>query len=142
MKTYLDTSVLVSLHLRDSSYATAAQIMRTANGAIWTPWQKVEFGNAMRARIHRGDITRADFKAIETNIRRTLQAGDLHWHPLPAYALWHEAEKLSIAHTPALGVRTLDLLHVAAACVLRATHFYTLDTRQHALARAAGLQIN
>ena len=142
MKTYIDTSVLVSLHLHDSNYAASGNLMQTARGAIWTPWQKVEFGNAMRARIHRGDITLADFKVIETNIRRTLQAGDLHWHPLSAHVLWHEAEKLSIAHTPALGVRTLDLLHVAAASVLRATHFYTFDTRQHALARAAGLQIN
>ena len=142
MKTYLDTSVLVSLHLRDSSYATAAQIMRTANGAIWTPWQKVEFGNAMRARIHRGDITLADMRKSENAMRAALQAGDLRWHPLPAYSLWNEAEKLSISHTPALGVRTLDLLHVAAATALGATRFYTLDKRQHALARAAGLQTN
>jgi predicted nucleic acid-binding protein len=71
-----------------------------------------------------------------------ITTGVLAVRPLSAYALWQEAEKLSRAHTPAIGVRTLDLLHVAAARVLKAARFCTFDTRQHALARAAGLKIN
>jgi predicted nucleic acid-binding protein len=38
-----------------------------------------------------------------------------------------------------LGCRTLDVLHVAAALVLHATEFVTLDERQRRLAAAAGL---
>jgi hypothetical protein len=73
---------------------------------------------------------------------RQSASGDMRPMPLPAYVLWQEAERISRAHTPAIGVRTLDLLHVAAARVLKATRFCTFDTRQHALVRAAGLQIN
>ncbi|MDO8539946.1 MAG: hypothetical protein Q7S40_05845 [Opitutaceae bacterium] len=39
-----------------------------------------------------------------------------------------------------LGVRALDLLHVAAAITIRATRFLTCDGRQLALAKAAGLR--
>jgi len=142
MSTYIDTSVMMSLQLRDSAYATAHGIMQASRDVIWTQWQKIEFGNAMRARVWRKDITIADVQKAETSIYVSLRAGNLVYYPLPACALWQEAEALSLAHTTNLGVRTLDLLHVAAARVLNATHFYTFDTRQHALARAAGLKIN
>jgi predicted nucleic acid-binding protein len=39
-------------------------------------------------------------------------------------------------------VRTLDLLHVAAAVSLGAKNFITCDGRQLALANAAGLHAN
>jgi predicted nucleic acid-binding protein len=44
-------------------------------------------------------------------------------------------------HTPVIGARSLDVLHVAAALVLGATEFCTLDTRQANLAKAAGLHV-
>ena len=50
------------------------------------------------------------------------------------------ADELGEKHTAALGVRSLDLLHVAAAVTLGAKKFLTCDARQLALARAAGLR--
>jgi predicted nucleic acid-binding protein len=44
-------------------------------------------------------------------------------------------------HTPSLGCRTLDVLHVASALELAKTGFLTFDTRQRKLARAAGLRL-
>jgi predicted nucleic acid-binding protein len=142
MSAYFDTSVLVSLYFRDSFYSTAVALVEKERRIVWTPWQKVEFGNAMRTRLWRGDLTPGNFRGIENAVKTAITAGDMLPLPLPAYALWQEAERLSRMHTPALGVRTLDLLHVAAACVLKSTRFCTFDTRQHALARAAGLSIN
>lgn len=143
MSVYLDTSVMLSLHLRDVNYASALAIMHTVRGKVlWTPWQKVEFGNAVRALIARGKLTDTDVKNIEKSMRASITGGDMIPRPLPAYALWQEADRLSRAYTPTIGVRTLDLLHVAAACVLKATRFRTFDNRQHALARAAGLSIS
>jgi hypothetical protein len=55
--------------------------------------------------------------------------------------LVREAESLAEHHTPALGTRSLDILHVAAALVLGATEFCTFDTRQAKLAKAAGLHV-
>ena len=71
-----------------------------------------------------------------------LESREMIWSPISVYAWWQEAEALSCAHTMTLGVRTLDLLHVAAARVLGATHFCTFDTRQHALAKAAGMHVS
>jgi predicted nucleic acid-binding protein len=53
--------------------------------------------------------------------------------------LYETAENLSETDTAKLGVRTLDLLHVAAALNLSATAFLSFDARQFALAMAAGL---
>ena len=55
--------------------------------------------------------------------------------------LVREAERLAEQHTPAIGSRSLDILHVAAATILGATDFYTLDTRQGKLAQLAGLHV-
>lgn len=48
--------------------------------------------------------------------------------------------RLSALHTEELGVRSVDILHVAAALVLGLEVFLTFDTRQRALARLAGLK--
>ncbi len=45
--------------------------------------------------------------------------------------LWHramvEAEAFALNHTPAVGCRTLDILHVAAAKLIGTTEFCTFD---------------
>jgi predicted nucleic acid-binding protein len=51
------------------------------------------------------------------------------------------AEELSAAHTETLGTRAADILHVATAAALGATLFLSFDTRQKALAAAAGLRV-
>ncbi len=56
-------------------------------------------------------------------------------------SLLQEAESLAERHTPIIGARSLDVLHVAAALVLGATDFCTLDTRQGKLAQLAGLNV-
>lgn len=67
--------------------------------------------------------------------RRYVQA-DLLWR-----ATLKRAAELSRAHTPALGCRTLDVLHVASALALEFKAFLTFDARQQKLARAVGLKV-
>ena len=52
-----------------------------------------------------------------------------------------EAEKLGAAHNERLGCRSADLFHVAAASQARCDTFLTLDDKQAALAKAAGLAV-
>lgn len=52
-----------------------------------------------------------------------------------------EAERSSASFSEKLGVRNLDILRVASALVLGAGEFWTFDTRQDALAKAAGLKV-
>jgi predicted nucleic acid-binding protein len=52
-----------------------------------------------------------------------------------------EAEKLGAAHNEAIGCRSADLVHVAAACALGCDTLITFDNRQGAMAKAAGLMV-
>lgn len=52
---------------------------------------------------------------------------------------WDTGIDLARRHGPALGVRTLDSLHVACALELKAERFWTFDERQARLAEAVGL---
>lgn len=85
MRPYFDTSVMISLHLRDVHFAAADALMQSAGGIVWTPWQKVEFGNAIRALVARGLLTLADVRTVENNIRASLSAGDMVPRPLPTH---------------------------------------------------------
>ncbi len=52
-----------------------------------------------------------------------------------------DATRLSAAHTLSGGHRGFDILHVAAARIIGATHFLTFDTNQKRLAKAAGFKL-
>ena len=86
-------------------------------------------------------MTDASLRVLPQQVRAALGAADMVAAPLPAYNWWAEAEDISKAHSVTLNVRTLDLLHVAAARVLGADEFLTFDGRQRALATAAGLRV-
>ncbi len=51
----------------------------------------------------------------------------------------NEANRLSLVHTLSTGHRAFDILHVAAARIMRATHFLTFDANQKKLAESEGL---
>ena len=71
--------------------------------------------------------------------RSDLAAGLYSSHPLSA-AVFEKACRLSTKHTGRLGSRSLDILHVAAALVSRASVLYTFDENQKRLAAAEGLR--
>jgi predicted nucleic acid-binding protein len=61
--------------------------------------------------------------------------------PLPDSA-FARAKALALTLTPTIGVRAVDLLHVAAALELGASSLFTFDQKQHRTAQAAGLAVN
>jgi hypothetical protein len=65
-----------------------------------------------------------------------LRQADILWR-----AALNRAAELSQRHTPKLGTRSLDVLHVACALELKLRHFLTFDTRQQQLAAATGLRV-
>ena len=73
-------------------------------------------------------------------INSDVNAGHLHMADL----LWQKALERAIylrrQHTPKLGTRTFDVLHVANAIVLGCTNFVTYKDRQAALAKATKLR--
>jgi predicted nucleic acid-binding protein len=78
---------------------------------------------------------------VGEDLQQDLASGLLVAQPHLWGKLVREAESLAEHHTPVIGARSLDILHVAAALVLGATEFCTFDTRQGKLARAAGLHV-
>ena len=144
MSVYADTSFVISWFIPDANHTAAIARIQSVRGAArlpWTPWNALEFNNAARALCGRGVLPPTTLQVLTGQIRSAVSADDLVPARLPAYRWWQEAERLSKAHTRQLNVRTLDLLHVAAARTLGVREFWTFDTRQGELARAAGLRV-
>jgi predicted nucleic acid-binding protein len=138
---YADTGFLCSLYAPDAHSRMAAASMRGVVLPLPLTWlHRLEFRNALRLRVFRREITAPE---REASIGAMLQdlAGGLFQAVDPDWlAVTTEAERLSALHAETLGVRSLDILHVASALVLGARDFLGFDRRQSALARAAGLK--
>ena len=136
MVIYADTSFLVSLYGRDTNSARAQTlVMEFETPLIYTPFQRHEARNAVRLACFRREITAPECQAVLAAIEMDKRSGVLAETPVA----W--AEELSAAHTETLGTRAADILHVATAAALGATLFLSFDTRQKALAAAAGLRV-
>jgi hypothetical protein len=61
--------------------------------------------------------------------------------PVPASALFAKAGELADRHSARRGTRSLDLMHVAAALLLKAGVFLSFDDRQRKAAKAEGLKV-
>jgi predicted nucleic acid-binding protein len=101
----------------------------------------LELRNALRPAVFRGHLTEAERAGAWRPLEQDLGAGLLERVEVNSDSLFAEAESLCDRFTAATGVRTLDILHVAAARVLGRSRFLSFDRRQRDLAIAAGLQV-
>jgi hypothetical protein len=139
---YADTSFLFSLILHDANTVAAVAYLKSHSTALaFTPWQRCELRNAIRLALWRGNCDAATTNRALDKMAADLAAGNLIETPLVWPDVLQVADELGEKHTAALGVCSLDLLHVAAAVTLGAKKFITCDVRQLALARAAGLRV-
>lgn len=139
---YVDPSALLKLYLKEPESRT----MTAWRGKIGDPLSvtrhgRLELMNGIGLALYRGIITEetheAALAALEDDFARgRLKQTDVLWR-----ATLERACHLSQEHTPDLGCRSLDVLHVASAIELQLKHFVTFDTRQQQLARAAGLKL-
>ena len=142
MVAYADTSFLVSLYGRDPNSAPAQQMAAVLKVPLaLTPLLRHEARNAVRLAVFRKEITAVERQSVLAALEADAQAGALADTPLTWADVYTEAETLSANHTEQLGTRGSDVLHVAAALALSVKEFYTFDTRQKALATAAGLKV-
>lgn len=142
MKIYVDTSVLFSLYAPDAN-SPKADAWRQVNPLPidFTTFHRIELRNALSLAIFQQRLTSAESLAAWQEVQQDLTTGSLVRAPDLWGKLLREAESLAEHHTPRIGSRSLDVLHVATALVLGATEFCTFDTRQAKLARLAGMQI-
>ena len=115
-----DTSFLLSLYGDDSHSGQAKQ------------WNAIRFSECRRF-IPSGKA--AFYLAIYEN---ALSEGRVLTEPCDVAEIMMIAGHLSARHTLTGGHRGFDILHVAAAKVLRSTHFLTFDPNQKSLAEKEG----
>ncbi len=142
MTSCVDASFLFSLYVPDVNSAKASvKMKRAVLPLLLTDVGKIEIANAVGLRLFRRELQPADAKKVHALFREDLEQGVVQIVPLPA-AAYERAEHIARTHTPLLGTRTLDVLHVAAALVLKADAFYTFDRKQSSLAAAVGLRLS
>ncbi len=142
MTSCVDASFLFSLYVPDVNSAKAsAKMKRAVLPLLLTDVGKIEIANAVGLRLFRRELHPAEAKKVHALFREDLEQGVVQIVPLPA-AAYEQAEQIARTHTPLLGTRTLDVVHVAAALVLKADTFYTFNRKQSSLAAAVGLRLS
>jgi hypothetical protein len=138
---YADSSFLFSVVLHDANTARAVGYLKLhATTLVFTPLQRFELRNAVRLAVWRGNCDSAAARRALGRLATDIASGNLAETTLDWTEVLAKADELSEDHTSSLGVRSLDLLHVAAAVTLGARTFITCDERQMMLARASGLK--
>lgn len=138
MSICVDSSFLVSSYVPDSN-SLESDRRRGKSPAIWlTPLNEAEFANAISQSVFRLRMNLAQANALWGVFQADCERGVWIRRGLPD-AAWRTCIDLARKHGSALGVRTLDTLHVACALELKAERFWTFDERQAKLAEAVGL---
>ena len=141
MKTYADTSFLVSLYLSDAHSGKAnAWMKRRAAPLPFTPLHRHELRNAIRLAVWRKELDGAQRREIFRLIELDLKEGFLTHQPVAWNEAFREAERIGETQTEATGLRATDLLHLGIASVLEATEFLSFDATQRKAAAGAGLK--
>jgi len=137
----VDASFLFSLYVPDANSARAASAMKHAVlPVLLTDLGEIEIVNAVGLRLFRKELLPSEAKQVRALFRQDVEQGVVQVVPLPA-AAYEQARQIARTHTPRLGTRALDVLHVAGALALKAKTFYTFDNKQAKLASALGLHV-
>lgn len=141
MSVYADTSFVFSLYFSDSNSSSAQAIIRRLTPPLLiTDFAEFEFTNALNWRVFRKQLSASDEQALLATFSRDVELGTIQILPVP-HTTFAQARQIARTHTPTLGNRALDVLHVASALRLRATSFCTFDKKQASLAVAVGLKL-
>ena len=139
---YIDTSVIVKLYSLEPYSLEVSKWIRKNNEAIpLTNLHELEFTNAIYLKQFKGEIFPDQVNQIMTRFNEHQKEG-IYYHPQLNWSdIWNKSLELSRKHTSTNGSRSLDILHIASALVLKFNRFVTLDNRQADLAKKAGLKI-
>jgi predicted nucleic acid-binding protein len=141
-KNYVDPSALLKLYLNEpESRAMTAWRARVRGPLSVTHHGRIELVNGIALAAHRRLIDERAFKAALAALDDDFEQGrytqaDLLWR-----AALQRAADLSRNFSRTLGMRSLDVLHVASALELGFRTFISFDLRQQKLVRAVGLKL-
>ena len=141
-RAYADPGALLKLYVHEpESAAMSAWRARTKGALPITEHGRLEIVNGICLAAFRQAISAEALRDALTSFDEDLAEhryvhADILWR-----ATLRRAGEISRRHTPALGCRSLDVLHVATALELGLRYFVTFDRRQQQLAGAMGLKL-
>ena len=140
---YVDPSALVALYIHEAgSRSLSAWRTRLGGNALpVTHHGRTEIINAICRVAFLGHLDETRLMEALADFAADFAHGRLHQVDILWRAALNHAAELSRRHTPRLGTRSLDVLHVGCALELKLRHFLTFDERQQKLALAAGLKL-
>jgi len=139
---YADTSFLASIYMPDANTPGAKQVVASITDPFpFTALHRLELRNAISLAVFQRRFSSTDALAFWRDVEADIAASRLIELSLIGGDVFHEAETLAAAQTPAIGSRSLDILHVVAARILQTQEFLTFDTRQVALAAQLGMNL-
>jgi predicted nucleic acid-binding protein len=142
MVAFADTGFLASLYLKESTSAAVRVAIQSESVVLpYTPLVALELRNSLNRAVQRGRITMAQRDVLWQDVETDIAGGFLVPVPVASGPLHDRARQLSDRHTPTLGTRSLDLLHVAAALVLQSRIFFSFDDKQRKVAASEGLKV-
>lgn len=143
MKWYSDASYLVSAFGEDSNTPAAKRWLRQCEDfpILITRLTILEAETALRAAVADGRLTHEKMQAAMVDIHRSVLEGHLQRKEVPHHQWFPQGHRVSMHTTTGYVCRALDVLHVAAAIILKAKGMLTFDKHQRELAKAEGLEV-
>jgi predicted nucleic acid-binding protein len=142
MRAYADTGFIVTLYKEEATSTRAAALMaRLATTVHLSQLGELEVRNALHLAVFRGELSAADAALKKRTFLGDVANGIFSITPVPASELFPKSCQLADRHSSRLGTRSLDLLHVAAALLLKADTFLSFDERQRKAAKLEGLKV-
>ena len=142
MSLYYDSGVLVKLYVReDRSDEVTRFVARRGESVAVNRLHEFEIRNALRLKRFRDEIDDVQLAASLGMIAADFAERRLIRHEADWQVIHDEAERLSAVTGATVGVRTIDVIHIAAALTQMATGVVSFDRRQLAAARMSGLRV-
>ena len=143
MSLYLDSSLLVKLYVPEqNSPAVVIFVESQKQPLVMTRHLSLEVQTAIRRRVFLKTLPADKAKQAILSFSRDVGLSYVFNQPdLDMHRVYGRALGISRDWANTLGVRTLDILHVAAAMELGLNEFATGDERQAQLAGQCGLKV-
>jgi predicted nucleic acid-binding protein len=142
MTFYADSSLLISYYVNDSNSASAQAIIHATTDPLpFTGLHRLEMRNALALGVFRRILSPAQVSAAWSDVERDLRSGRLFPQPVNWAPIYRAAAQWAALHSPAIGCRSLDVLHVTLAKKLGVHEFLIFDARQKSLALALAMTV-
>lgn len=142
MKAYFDTAILLKIFCEEENSDKADALVKSYSLPIlFTPLHEVELKTSLRNKCARGEISQKSLKEVVSWIDADIRRGKLEETDLDWKNVFRKTELISKEYAAKTFARTLDILHVASACILKVKYFCSFDKRQRLLAGKMGLKV-